>query len=66
MQNEIVNSTVSEIVQKWDLNNSITNGLILEDVESALCEAVAYGISLGGMDSCLFEEALEFVATLEK
>ena len=57
---------IEDILQSWDLNNSIADKNILQDVEYALQEAFLAGALSGGMDSDLFKEAIEFFKNGEK
>lgn len=59
-----VASEAKSISERWNLNESITDEMVLEDVENAIFEALMTGICLGGMDHELAEEATEYCSNI--
>lgn len=65
MFKDMVDSVTKEIMGHWRIETALKNGF-LEDVEGAIREAIIRGITYGGMDEGLFEEALSVCEEMDK
>lgn len=62
---DTVDKVVNELKGYWRLEIALKNGF-MEDVEGAIREAFIRGITYGGMDEDLFEEALSVCEEMDK
>lgn len=65
MFKDMVDSATKEIMDHWRIETALKNGF-LEDVEGAIREAFIRGITYGGMDEDVFEEALTVCEEMDK